>query len=74
MYKSIRSFLGQNSLESILKPLNDKLQELTEFARANRAAATDNRQAAELLQQDAAHMEAQANLADSVAERIARVL
>lgn len=74
MNKSIRSFLGPQSLESILKPLNDKLQELTVFATNNRAAAVAKRQAAEALQREAEHMEAEANLADSVAERIARVL
>lgn len=67
----IGSMFRNVGLDGILKPIYDKVQELTVFASNNRNHAIAKRQEAERLQAEAQALEADAARADGIAARIA---
>lgn len=70
MNKSIRSLLGPQALDSVLKPIADKAEELAEFANANRLSAIEKRKQAEALYAEAELLQYDAERADEISRNL----
>lgn len=74
MNKHIRTFLGPQSLDALIKPITAKVDELAAFANANRLLAIEKRKQAEALQAEAELLQYDAERAEEIGRKIKGLL
>ena len=74
MNKTIRSFLGPQSLDALLQPITAKVDELEAFSNANRLSAIEKRKQAEALYDEAEVLQDDAERAEEIGRKLKGLL